>query len=109
MDIELGTPGVPDLPSLLEALGGWQLPGAPFQLHPGDVGWYWRLGAPATAAALRTWHWDQALAERILADVQDPAGSVLPAVGVMVGAQVERLLGSAAGSGRTPGRFWCTT
>jgi ribosomal protein S18 acetylase RimI-like enzyme len=25
------------------------------QLHPGDLGWFWRFGADATAAAVRTW------------------------------------------------------
>lgn len=25
------------------------------QLHPGDLGWFWRFGAQATAAAVRTW------------------------------------------------------
>ncbi len=25
------------------------------QLHPGDLGWQWRFGAEATAAAIRTW------------------------------------------------------
>jgi len=24
------------------------------QLHPGDLGWFWRFGAEATAAAVRT-------------------------------------------------------
>jgi hypothetical protein len=28
------------------------------QLHPGDVGWFWRFGAEATAAAARTWSRD---------------------------------------------------
>jgi ribosomal protein S18 acetylase RimI-like enzyme len=37
------------------ALREWQSDAAPFQLHPGDVGWFWRTGEDATAAALRTW------------------------------------------------------
>ncbi|MFE9689595.1 GNAT family N-acetyltransferase [Micromonospora sp. NPDC005806] len=36
----------------------WQYDGAPMQLHPGDLGWYWRFGAEATAAAVRTWRRD---------------------------------------------------
>ncbi|GAA3795472.1 hypothetical protein GCM10022206_39050 [Streptomyces chiangmaiensis] len=28
------------------------------QLHPGDLGWFWRFGAEATAAAVRTWSRD---------------------------------------------------
>ena len=28
------------------------------QLHPGDLGWFWRFGAEATAAAVRTWRRD---------------------------------------------------
>ncbi|CAN5595621.1 hypothetical protein BH23ACT6_BH23ACT6_20160 [soil metagenome] len=37
--------------------------GPPMQLHPGDVGWFWRFGAETTAAAVRTWR----LAGKILA------------------------------------------
>lgn len=33
----------------------WQHDKAPMQLHPGDIGWFWRFGAEATAAAVRTW------------------------------------------------------
>jgi hypothetical protein len=40
------------------ALRAWQLDGAPHQLHPGDLGWFWRFGAQATAAAVRTWNRD---------------------------------------------------
>ena len=36
----------------------WQYDGAPMQLHPGDLGWFWRFGAEATAAAVRTWSRD---------------------------------------------------
>lgn len=46
------TPG-PD--EVVDALREWQHDGAPVQLHPGDVGWFWRFGAEATAAAVRTW------------------------------------------------------
>src|SRR3954466_10217869 len=40
------------------ALREWQYDGAPKQLHPGDLGWFWRFGAAATAAAVRTWRRD---------------------------------------------------
>ncbi len=30
-------------------------------LHVGDLGWAWRLGADAVAAAVRTWHRDDAV------------------------------------------------
>jgi GNAT superfamily N-acetyltransferase len=48
----------PDLDGLVEAvdaLRDWQYDGAPVQLHPGDLGWHWRFGAEATAAAVRIW------------------------------------------------------
>ena len=58
MVIELETPEVDGLGEALDALRAWQDDAAPLQLHPGDVGWFWRFGAPATAAALRTWRRD---------------------------------------------------
>lgn len=67
MAIELRTPGVPDLPDVLDALASWQFEGAPFQLHPGDIGWFWRHGARATAEAVRVWSRDgQVLAVGLL-------------------------------------------
>lgn len=48
----------PDVGGLSEAVGvlrEWQYEGAPMQLHPGDLGWFWRFGADATAEAVRTW------------------------------------------------------
>ncbi|QJW36298.1 GNAT family N-acetyltransferase [Cellulosimicrobium protaetiae] len=58
MAIETSTPGVDDLGEVLDALRTWQQDAAPLQLHPGDVGWFWRFGAGATADALRTWRRD---------------------------------------------------
>ncbi|MFD8078863.1 GNAT family N-acetyltransferase [Streptomyces sp. NPDC059718] len=55
MAIVLGTPGVDGLGEAVGVLREWQYDGAPMQLHPGDLGWYWRFGAEATAAAVRTW------------------------------------------------------
>ncbi|KON71980.1 hypothetical protein M768_16075 [Cellulosimicrobium cellulans F16] len=58
MVIERETPEADGLGEPLDALRAWQDDAAPLQLHPGDVGWFWRFGAPATAAALRTWRRD---------------------------------------------------
>ena len=58
MSIALNTTGVDDLGDVVYALREWQYDGAPVQLHPGDLGWNWRFGAAATAAALRTWSRD---------------------------------------------------
>lgn len=58
MAIELTTPGPGGLREVVGALRDWQDGGAPMQLHPGDVGWFWRFGTTATAAAVRTWHRD---------------------------------------------------
>ncbi|MEU6250786.1 GNAT family N-acetyltransferase [Glycomyces sp. NPDC047010] len=55
MTIRLETPAVEGLPAVLDALRDWQRDGDPVQLHPGDLGWYWRFGAEQTAADLRTW------------------------------------------------------
>ncbi|MFF2270201.1 GNAT family N-acetyltransferase [Cellulosimicrobium cellulans] len=56
--IETSTPDVDRLGAVVDVLRAWQDDAAPLQLHPGDVGWFWRFGAPATAAALRTWRRD---------------------------------------------------
>jgi ribosomal protein S18 acetylase RimI-like enzyme len=53
--IELETTGTGDLEDVITALREWQSDDAPFQLHPGDLGWAWRLGEDELAAALRTW------------------------------------------------------
>ncbi|ROP40149.1 GNAT family N-acetyltransferase [Saccharothrix texasensis] len=113
MVIELGRPGVDGLEGLDEAVGAlreWQHDGAPMQLHPGDLGWFWRYGAEATAAAVRTWsrngrilavglldspdllrmtfapdvHQDEELAGRVVEDVRDPERGVLVAGEVYV-------------------------
>ena len=55
MAIVLSTPGAHELSTAIGALREWQYDGAPTQLHPGDLGWFWRFGAIATAAAVRTW------------------------------------------------------
>jgi len=50
-----------DLERVVGALARWQQPGAPFQLHPGDIGWHWRLGGQATAEVLWLWEADDEL------------------------------------------------
>ncbi|WP_069817442.1 GNAT family N-acetyltransferase [Streptomyces sp. TP-A0874] len=126
MAMVLGKPGVDGLDGALGALRDWQYDGAPMQLHPGDVGWYWRFGAEATAAAVRTWsrdgrilavglldgpgllrltiapdaRRDEELARRLVADLSEPGRGVLPEgkayVEAPAGALVQKLL-SAAG------------
>jgi ribosomal protein S18 acetylase RimI-like enzyme len=75
MAIVLGKPGVDGLREAVGVLQEWQYDGASMQLHPGDLGWFWRFGAEATAAAVRTWSRD---------------GQVL-AVGLLDGPQLFRL------------------
>src|SRR5690348_5019280 len=55
MAVVVAAPGVGGLGEVVGVLREWQLDGAPVQLHPGDLGWFWRFGAEATAAAVRTW------------------------------------------------------
>lgn len=97
-------PTVDELPEILHALGPWQRAGGRVPLHPGDVAWFQRFGAEATAAALRTWRRDGAIAavglldgarllrvavapevqedegfaRRMLADIVRPDAGVLP-------------------------------
>ncbi|MGW3292773.1 N-acetyltransferase family protein [Streptomyces xiamenensis] len=58
MTIALRTPEADGLTEAVDALRGWQDDAQPIQLHPGDLGWFWRFGARATAAAVRTWSRD---------------------------------------------------
>ncbi|MFC4011293.1 GNAT family N-acetyltransferase [Nonomuraea purpurea] len=75
MAIEMGRPGADGLGDVVRVLGEWQDDGGPLQLHPGDVGWFWRFGVKRTAEATRTW---------------SRAGEVL-AVGLLDGAELLRL------------------
>ena len=118
----LSEPGVDGLSEAVRVLRGWQYDGAPMQLHPGDLGWHWRFGAEATAAAVRTWsrggqilavglldspvllrlaiapeaQHDEELAQQMAADVTQPERDVLPAGNVYIearfGALFRRLL-----------------
>ena len=73
MAIVLGRPGVDGLSEAVRALREWQYDGAPMQLHPGDLGWFWRFGAEATAAAVRTWSRDGQILAVGLLDGPDAA------------------------------------
>lgn len=110
MAIVVSIPSVEELDAVVHALREWQDDADPLQLHPGDVGWFWRFGDQAVAAAVRTWRRegsllavglldgddllrvafapgardDEDLAHRITADVVDPARGVLPAGEVSV-------------------------
>lgn len=100
----LSTPGVDGLSEVVRVLREWQYDGTPMQLHPGDLGWHWRFGAEATAAAVRSWgrdgkilavglldrprlfrlaiapeaQHDEELARHMVADVTQPERGVLP-------------------------------
>src|SRR4051812_11302780 len=73
--IELDVPCVDELGDVVRSLREWQHDASPMQLHPGDLGWFWRFGAEATARAIRTWSRD---------------GQLL-AIGLLDGADVLRL------------------
>ena len=118
MAIVLGRPGVEGLSEAVGVLREWQYDGAPMQLHPGDLGWFWRFGADATAAAVRTWRRDgrilavglldgpellrltiapdaqrdEELAQRLAEDMTRPERGVLPTGKVNVEAPTDALI-----------------
>jgi ribosomal protein S18 acetylase RimI-like enzyme len=132
MAIVLGQPGVDGLSHAVGVLRDWQFDGAPMQLHPGDLGWFWRFGAEATAAAVRTWsrdgqilavglldgpkllrltiapdaQRDEKLAQQLVEDVTEPERGVLAAGKVSVeapmGAVVQDLLFEAGWNADAP-------
>jgi GNAT superfamily N-acetyltransferase len=55
MSITVRTATVASLGEVVEAVASWQEDGAPVQLHPGDLGWNWSLGAQELAEAVRVW------------------------------------------------------
>jgi GNAT superfamily N-acetyltransferase len=75
MPATLRTPAVGELADVVAVLASWQSDDGPLQLHPGDIGWYWRFGARATADALRVW----------------ASGSEIVAIGLLDGADTLRL------------------
>ncbi|WP_460495606.1 GNAT family N-acetyltransferase [Glycomyces tarimensis] len=113
----LREPAVEELNEVVDVLREWH-EGAPLQLHPGDLGWFWRFGAEATAAAVRTWsrdgrtlaiglldgpgllrltiasdaRQDEELARQLAADVADPERGVLPAGKVYIEAPMDALI-----------------
>jgi ribosomal protein S18 acetylase RimI-like enzyme len=123
--IALSKPEVGGLSEAVGALREWQYAGAPMQLHPGDLGWYWRFGEGATAAAVRTWSrdgqtvavglldgprllrlaispdagHDEAPAQQMAVDVTQPEHGILPEGNVYVEARLgtlfRRLLAAA--------------
>lgn len=118
----MSKPLVAELSDVMRVLGEWQHDELPIQLHPGDLGWFWRFGAEATAAAVRTWRRDNAilavglldgrellrlaiapaaahdaeLARQLVEDVSDPHRGVLPsgtvAIEARFGAAFRKLL-----------------
>lgn len=102
----------------VSALREWQYDGAPAQLHPGDLGWYLRVGAEAAEAAVRTWsrdgrvlaaglldgdellrvtmapdvRHDEELARALVRDLADPDRGVLGAGEVYVEAPMDALI-----------------
>ncbi len=122
MAIVQGEPGLAGLREAVRVLREWQYDGAPMQLHPGDLGWFWRFGAEATAAAVRTWSRDgetlavgllhdptslqltiapdaardEQLAQQLVEDITEPEHGVLPrgkvSVDAPAGALVKDLL-----------------
>ncbi|GAA1613141.1 hypothetical protein GCM10009789_79240 [Kribbella sancticallisti] len=58
MTIRLSTPEVAGLGPLVGKLADWQADTGPVQLHPGDLGWFWRFGAERTANSVRVWDRD---------------------------------------------------
>jgi GNAT superfamily N-acetyltransferase len=131
--IKLSNPDVGGLSGAVRVLREWQLDVSPMQLHPGDLGWFWRFGARATAAAVRTWsrggqilavglldgpellrltvapqaQRDEALAQQVVADVTEPERVVLPAGRVSIeapnGVLIRDLL---LEGGWNPGERW---
>ncbi|HVX42284.1 MAG TPA: GNAT family N-acetyltransferase [Mycobacteriales bacterium] len=118
MGIELDTPRVDELDRAVSALRDWQYEGAAMQLHPGDLGWFWRFGAETAAGAVRIWsrngrivavglldgrdllrlttapdaRRDSELAQQLAADVADPARGILPEGRANVEAPMDALL-----------------
>lgn len=115
--VVMETPGVDQLAEVIDALREWQDDAAPFQLHPGDVAWFWRFGAEATAAAVRAWRRDgrivaaglldggvlrlttapdarrdEGLGQQLVEDVSRPERGILPAGKVSIEVPRDALL-----------------
>ncbi|MEU3623291.1 GNAT family N-acetyltransferase [Amycolatopsis coloradensis] len=118
MAIIVEKPGVDGLIEAVDALREWQGEGSPWQLHPGDLGWFWRFGAETAAAAIRIWRrdgrilavglqdgadllrlttapdarQDEKLARRLVEDVIEPERGVLPPGKVAIEAPKDALI-----------------
>ncbi|UMP04065.1 N-acetyltransferase [Amycolatopsis sp. EV170708-02-1] len=129
MVISLEKPGLDGLNEAVGALREWQSEGVAWQVHPGDLGWFWRSGAEATAAAVRIWRRDgrilavglldgadllrlttapdvrrdEDLARRLAEDVHAPDRGVLPPGEVSIEAPMDALLQDLL-----PGHGWHT-
>lgn len=127
MAIIVEKPGPDGLNEAVEVLREWQSDGVAWQLHPGDLGWYWRNGTAGTAEAVRIWRRDgrilavgfldgadllrlttapdvrrdEELARRLAEDVTAPERGVLPAGQVAVEAPMDALLQEVL-----PGQGW---
>lgn len=103
MTLETTTPD--SLDEAVAAVAAWQHDGLPVQLHPGDLGWHWRLGVDELARDVRVWRrdgqivavgfldspglirmavtpdadQDDTIASQLVADISDPARGILPA------------------------------
>lgn len=133
MTVTLEQPGIDGLAEAVRVLGDWQTDDAPMKLHPGDIGWYWRFGAEATAAAVRTWrrdgqilavglldgprllrltiaphmNQDEELAHQVVTDVTQPPRGVLGEGRAYVEAPADALLqGLLAGAGWDTDEPW---
>ncbi|MFD0890018.1 GNAT family N-acetyltransferase, partial [Streptosporangium algeriense] len=136
MAIARSEPRADGLGEIVGVLREWQHEETPFRLHPGDLGWFWRFGAEATAAAVRTWsrngrilavglldhpgllrltiapdaHRDEELARRLFRDVTEPEHGVLPEGRVSVeapgGGLARDLRDSLSGDGWNVGEPW---
>ncbi|GEK79379.1 GNAT family N-acetyltransferase [Agrococcus baldri] len=71
MVIELSVPDLDGVRAATAALASWQRSGEALQLHPGDIGWFWRLGGARVSDAVRTWRADGAIAAVGLLDGAD--------------------------------------
>ena len=113
MSITMETATPHSLDEVAAEVAVWQHDGLPVQLHPGDLGWHWRLGADELAREVRVWRrggqivavgfvdisglvrlaitpnadQDDSIASRLMADIAEPAHGVLPAGAAIVEAR----------------------
>lgn len=119
--VTCSVPHPDQLGSLVGVLGRWQADPWPGHLHPGDLGWHSSVGAEQTARDLRVWkrddlpialgvrdgaevlrmaldpelQSDQAVADRLVADLNDTGSGLFPVDGAVVEARGASALGTA--------------